>query len=327
VNGTYPVAVSDASATCANGTTKEIIVTFDKALQVAGDFRLTLQRGSDGNTLINECMEETPAGLSLPFSVLDTVNARFTYQIRFGCERDTVAYFHNGGNGTNFWLWRMDEGQASRQQNPVALYNVFNQKTVKLIVSNGFCFDSSEQNILLENALKADFSMFEDNCPNEAIPFTSEAQGQIVSHRWEFGDGGTSADKDPTHTYAGPNRQTDFPVRYTVTDRFGCQKTAIKDITIYASCYLAVPTAFTPNGDGRNDVFRVLNAVKAEHLELTVYNRWGQLLYRTKDWKQGWDGRIKGELQPSAAYVWLLRYRDRDTKKQVTQKGTVMLVR
>jgi gliding motility-associated-like protein len=154
-----------------------------------------------------------------------------------------------------------------------------------------------------------------------------EAQGQIVSHLWEFGDGGTSADKDPTHTYAGPSRQTDFPVRYTVTDRFGCQKTAIKDITIYASCYLAVPTAFTPNGDGRNDVFRVLNAVKAEDLELTVYNRWGQLLYRTKDWKQGWDGRIKGELQPSAAYVWLLRYRDRDTKKQVTQKGTVMLVR
>jgi hypothetical protein len=60
VNGTYPVAVSDASATCTNGTTKEIIVTFNKALQVAGDFRLTLQRGSDGNTLINECMEETP---------------------------------------------------------------------------------------------------------------------------------------------------------------------------------------------------------------------------------------------------------------------------
>ncbi len=327
IAGTYPVSVADASGACANGTTKEITVTFGSALQVAGSFQLTIQRGSDGNTLLNECSEETTAGLALPFSVQDTVNARFTFQLRYGCEKDTIAFFHDGGNGTNFWLWRMDEGQVSRQQRPTATYSIFNEKTVKLTVFNGFCLDSSEQRILLDNGLKADFGMFEDNCPNEAIPFTSAAQGQIVSHRWDFGDGNTSSDKDPMHAYAGPNRQTDFTVRYTVTDRFGCQKTAVKDITIYASCYLAVPTAFSPNGDGRNDVFRVLNAVKAEDLELTVYNRWGQLLFRTKDWKQGWDGRIKGELQPPAAYVWLLRYRDRDTKKQVTQKGTVMLVR
>ena len=327
VSGTYPVTVTGASGACAAGSTKEVIVTLSAPLQNAGSFRLLLQKGADGNTLINECGEETLAGSALPFAVKDTVNAAFTYAIRYGCERDTVLFAHNGANGVDQWQWQLDEGQAGTGQNPVALYRIFNPKKAKLVVSNGFCTDSSEQTIVLENFLKADFTVFEDNCPNEAIAFTSAAEGRVVGHLWEFGDGNSATDKDPAHTYANPGQQTAFPVRYTVLDQFGCRQTATKNVNIYSNCYLAVPTAFTPNGDGRNDVFRVLNAVKAEDLELTVFNRWGQLVFRTKDWKQGWDGRINGAPQPTAVYVWLLRYTHRDTKKRVEQKGSMTLVR
>jgi gliding motility-associated-like protein len=321
------VAVSGASGTCTGDVTREVMVTFSAPLQSAGSFQILLQKGTDGNTLLDECGEETPVGSTLPFSVKDTVNAAFTYTIGYGCVRDTVRYFHTGANGVNQWRWQLDEGQSSTLQNATALYSIFNQKTAKLTVSNGFCSDSSEQTITLENFLKADFTVFEDNCPNETVSFTSAAQGRIVGHLWEFGDGGSSMDKDAVHTYGTPGQQTAFPVRYTVLDQFGCRQTAVKNVNIYGSCYLAMPTAFTPNGDGKNDVFRVLNAIKAEDLELTVFNRWGQVVFRTKDWKKGWDGKINGELQPTAAYVWLLRYTDRDTKKKVEQKGTVMLVR
>jgi gliding motility-associated-like protein len=88
-----------------------------------------------------------------------------------------------------------------------------------------------------------------------------------------------------------------------------------------------VPNAFTPNNDGRNDLFKVLNAVKTEDFELTVYNRWGQLVFQTRNWKQGWDGKLGGREQGTAAYVWLLRYTDRDTKKKIEQKGTMVLIR
>ena len=98
-------------------------------------------------------------------------------------------------------------------------------------------------------------------------------------------------------------------------------------MVIYSSCYLAVPTAFTPNGDGKNDVFGVLNAVKAENLELLVFNRWGQAVFKTGNWKQGWDGKVNGVPQPTNVYVWFLRYTNRDTKKRVEQKGTVALIR
>ena len=327
VNGTYPVTVSSASAPCTNGKTKEILINFTMPLQLAGAFQLQLQKGADGNTLLDECGEETPAGSAIAFSIKDTVNAAFTYQIRYGCERDTVAYFHDGGNGVTAWRWQLDEGQTSNQQDPIALYSVFNQKRARLTVSNGFCTDSSEQTILLENYLKADFTAFEDNCPNDPVQFTSAAEGKIVAHNWAFGDGGVSLDKNPTYRYASPNQQTVYPVQYSVVDSFGCRQSATKNITVFPSCLLALPNAFTPNGDGKNDVFRLLNAVKAESLELLVFNRWGQQVFKTTNWKQGWDGRINGSLPPTSVYVWLLRYTNRDTKKKVEQKGTVTLVR
>jgi gliding motility-associated-like protein len=96
---------------------------------------------------------------------------------------------------------------------------------------------------------------------------------------------------------------------------------------VYSSCYLAVPTAFTPNNDGLNDYFNPLNAIKAEQLDFRVFNRWGQLVYRTVNWKQGWDGSMKGKPQESGVYAWFLSFTDRDTKEKRQMKGTVTLIR
>ena len=328
VSGSYPVSVTAAGGSCVNGLTKEVTVTLSQPLQVAGTFQLLLKKGSDGNTLLDECTEETPAGSSLTFLVKDTVNADFTYSIGYGCTKDTVNFFHPALNGVNSWRWTLDEGQQSTQQNPQALYAVFNvPKKVTLAVSNGFCKDSSEQTVALINYLKADFFVYEDNCPNEPVPFTDKSTGIIKTYNWDFGDGGTGTAANPSHVYAGPFRQTDYTVRLAVTDSFNCQSSVQKKITIYPSCYLAVPTAFTPNNDGKNDFFGVANAVKAENLEFAVFNRWGQVVFKTTNWKQGWDGKAGGLPQPTSVFVWFLRYTDRDTKKRLEQKGTVALIR
>jgi gliding motility-associated-like protein len=221
----------------------------------------------------------------------------------------------------------MDDGQRSTDQNPQAVYTVFNEKKVNLVVSNGFCSDTASQTVLLDNFLKADFSVFEDNCPTEPVQFTSTPVGKIKAHHWEFGEGGTAAVQDPSYTFGVPDRQRTYQVRYTVTDSFGCQYTAVKPVTIFPSCFIAVPTAFTPNGDGLNDFLAPMNAIRAENLEFRIYNRWGQLLYASTNWKQGWDGTFKGQLQPTATYVWMLRYTHRETGKKLEQKGTAVLIR
>ena len=120
---------------------------------------------------------------------------------------------------------------------------------------------------------------------------------------------------------------TRFTVTYTITDNLGCQSSAQKFIRIYSSCLLAVPSAFTPNNDGRNDILGPLNAIKAEQLDFKVYNRWGQLLFQTKNWKNGWDGKFQGMLQGTGVYVWFLSYVDRDTKQPRQMKGTAVLIR
>jgi gliding motility-associated-like protein len=325
ITGTYPVSISGVTANCTS--TKEIILTLAKPLQQAGTFTINLLQGSDGNTIIDECGEEVPAGGKITFSVKDTVNADFTYKISYGCTRDTVQYFHAAANGINSWQWNLDEGIRSNRQNAVALYKLFDAKTATLVVSNGFCTDSSTQSFTLDNYLKADFDVFEDNCPKEPITFTSTAVGKIVQHNWSFGDGGTASTASPSYVYAVPQRETSYSVLYTVTDSLGCQSKASKKVKIYTSCFLALPTAFTPNDDGLNDFLQPLNAIKAEQLVYKVYNRWGQLLYKTGDWKQGWNGKVNGIPQASGTYVWTLQYINRDTKKLVQEKGTAVLIR
>jgi gliding motility-associated-like protein len=325
ITGSYPVSITGVTGNCS--LTKEIILSLSKPLEQAGTFVLNLNRGTDGNTILDECGEETPAGPTVTFSVKDTVNADFSYNIQYGCATDIVQYTHPGKNGVNTWKWALDENQTSNHQNPQAIYTVFNKKFVKLVVSNGFCKDSTTTEIELKNFLKADFAAFEDNCPNEPIVFASKAVGQIVNHQWSFGDGGTASTASPSHTYTQPNRQTTFSVQYTVTDSYGCQNTVSKTMTIYSSCFLAVPTAFTPNGDGLNDKLYPLNAIKAEQVEFKVFNRWGQLIFKTSNWKEGWNGTLNGVPQATGTYIWTLNYVNRDTKKAIQEKGTVVLIR
>ena len=328
VTGSYPVTVLSAKAiNCdANGAAPQIDVTLSKPLQTNGNFTIVLNNDLNGNTIIDECGQVVPPS-SLPFSVKDTVSAAFTYAIGWGCQRDTIQFLQAGNNGINQWKWNLDENQTSALQNPRGIYAVFSQKNIQSIVSNGFCSDTSKQSVLLDNYLKADFEVPLDNCPLEPIQFTDKAVGKNITRDWSFGDNTDATDSSPVHTYSRVTRTTVFTVRYTVTDQYGCTNTAEKPVNIYSSCIIDVPNAFTPNDDGKNDMLYPLNAVKAINLDFKIYNRWGQLLYSTTDWKRGWDGTFSGQLQEPGMYVWVLTYDDRDSKKHFFKKGTVMLMR
>ena len=327
INGTYPVGITAANGNCTGQITTSITLTLSKAMQQKGSFTIQLQRGSDGNTLLDQCSAETLPGASIAFQVKDTVNADFTYNIQYGCSVDVVNFSHPGNNEVNKWTWHLDQGITSSQQSPQASYGVFSPKNIQLIVTNGMCSDTSNATIVLDNFLTADFTAFADNCPLEPVAFTANSTGKNLRHDWNFGDGGFATGATTTHSFTQVTRETIFNVLYTVTDSFGCSKTVQKPIKIYSSCIVKVPNAFTPNNDGTNDYLYPLNAVKAEQLEFSVYHRWGQLVFKTNNWKQGWDGTIKGSPQQTGTYVWILRFIDRDTGKRIEQKGFTILIR
>lgn len=114
---------------------------------------------------------------------------------------------------------------------------------------------------------------------------------------------------------------------YEIRDSMGCSVTGSGEITSpYQNCFVILPTAFSPNGDGNNDVFRPKVYDDVHNYQLSIYNRWGALVFRTNDPGIGWNGTFKGSLMSAQHYTYVCTYTDRNNEPQEL-KGAVMLVR
>jgi gliding motility-associated-like protein len=100
------------------------------------------------------------------------------------------------------------------------------------------------------------------------------------------------------------------------------------NLEVTSDCnYVYVPSAFTPNGDGLNDIFRAFVGEAVTDFNLLIYNRGGQLVFFGNDKNKGWDGKINGVIQPSQVYVWMIRYKILGDVNERLLKGTITLVR
>lgn len=91
-------------------------------------------------------------------------------------------------------------------------------------------------------------------------------------------------------------------------------------------CQIYIPSAFTPNADGLNDVFRINGADLVTDFSMQIFNRWGQVLYQTQNPAAGWDGRYRGQRQPKGIYAYRISYKELATGEVVQRSGTVTLL-
>ncbi len=330
VTGPSPVTVTGASGTCTpTSGTRSILVKLAQPIQLGGIYQIRLQTGTDGNTIIDECGQQSlPAVLN--FTVSDTVSADFTYQTLLGCITDTISLSHDGRNGVNAWTWWSNNSIISTQQSHDAYYTEFGVKAIKLRVSNGVCSDSTTVTVNLDNQLTAAFSFSDVICPEDFGIFKDQSIGNIQSWNWDLGNGVTSTLKDPTpQKYAAPTagREIFYTAKLIIENDINCFDTVSHSFKAVNTCRIAVPNAFTPNNDGKNDYLYPLNAYKADNLVFRVFNRFGQLVYETKDWTKKWDGTVNGQKQGTGTYVWVLSYIDHDSGKPVFTKGTTVIIR
>jgi gliding motility-associated-like protein len=102
----------------------------------------------------------------------------------------------------------------------------------------------------------------------------------------------------------------------------------VLESTLLPSCeVLSMPTGFTPNNDGLNDVFKPVGGSWLKTYQLSVYNRAGELVFHSTDRSIGWNGTCKGIPQTSGVYVWVIQYSTNYNPTIVTKKGTVVLVK
>ena len=327
VTGPTPVTVISAGGTCNNGVTSSIDVQLAFPIQASGTYQINLKNGSDGNTLIDECGQQSLAA-SLIFKAYDTVSSRFSYQVNPGCRFDTLQFSGPSTNSITQWTWTANGNLFSTQQNPFKVFPAAGQFTIALSASNGVCTDSTSVTIILDDEVKASFETNNIICPEDSAFFKNTSSGKINSWSWSFGNGIASTQKSPPpQTYPPTGVETNYTVLLTAFGTNGCVDTASQKIRELKSCYIGVPNAFTPNGDGLNEFFYPINAFKADALDFKVYNRWGQLVFKTDDWTKKWNGKIKGIPQPVGAYVWTMRYTHHNTGKKYSLKGTIMLIR
>ncbi len=145
------------------------------------------------------------------------------------------------------------------------------------------------------------------------------APGDKISYRWYAG---TEFISDQQTLVVAPNETTTYTAYCTL-----CSGQEFKtETTIVVIPF--IPNAFTPNGDGLNDHFRI-TGLPPENItlfNLQIFNRWGRAVFQTTDILQGWDGTFNGEKCPPDYYTWVIFYHDQN-KRRVSNKGGIMLVR
>jgi len=119
--------------------------------------------------------------------------------------------------------------------------------------------------------------------------------------------------------------------RVTVTDSMGC---SASDSVLLKNCdtLLFVPNAFIPNGDGVNDVFRVVTSLDGiVSFDMRIFNRWGEMVFESTDIHSGWNGMVNGRLAPEGSYAWTLVYKGSSQSSTfppaISLHGTVVLIR
>ncbi len=246
-----------------------------------------------------------------------------------GCRFDTMLFSHNSAHDVNKWQWVFNNTDTFTTASHAIIFPASSTNTVQLIVSNGVCSDTTKSTVVLDNEVKVDFKMPDVICPED--PFITEnlSTGLIDSWRWNFDMLNNSTLKTPLpFLFPANGIESFYTIKLVATNSaIGCSDSLRKRLKVLDNCFIAVPTAFTPNGDGLNDFLYPNNAIKADNLEFKVFNRWGQLVFSSRNWQEKWNGKIKGIEQGSGVFVWFLNYTHRDTGKKVFQKGTTMLIR
>jgi gliding motility-associated-like protein len=141
---------------------------------------------------------------------------------------------------------------------------------------------------------------------------------------WDFGDNSSSMAINPSHFF--PDDDT-YRIELIVNSGMPhfCYDTVVKTITVEPPFNVYVPNAFTPNGDGINDFFRVV-ATRVKTYHIYIYNRWGELLFESQNMEEMWGGLYRMEKVPQDVYTYFIEVVGENDKKYSTA-GTVVLYR
>lgn len=268
-----------------------------------------------------------PDSITIDLSVAENVRANFITAPN-GCLVYN-AEFDNTSVAGETWLWDFGDGTTSTAFEPVHTYTSVGTYNVVLIAYNpNTCngSDTARFTIRVYDAPIPDFS-FSPVPPLENTPttFTNLSSPDAVRFKWVFGDGDsllTNSRAPVQHQY---NATGTFIACLTAYNQVGCDSTICQPVTAIIVPLVDVPNAFTPQSGNINSIVMVRGFGIAK-MQFIIWNRWGQKVFETNNRMQGWDGKVKGVVQPMDVYVYTLSVEFFDGKK-IDKKGDITLLR
>jgi PKD repeat protein len=248
---------------------------------------------------------------AVPVVAFTNTGACIDKQVRF--TNETILSFGTIAS----YEWSFGEGTVSTLEDPDHRYNRYGDytTTLKAVTANG-CTSSASKVFHI-----APPDAFAGNDTTIALgqPLQLIASGGM-QYEWSPPD---FLDKDNVfNPVAILEKDQHYRVKVITAD--GCIGEDDIFIHVIKGPNVYVPNAFSP--DGKNKLFRPVMAGIQELYFFTVYNRWGQQVFSTRETGRGWDGKINGVIQPGSVFTWILKAKDY-TGRIITKKGTVLLVR
>lgn len=222
--------------------------------------------------------------------------------------------------GIVIWNWNFGDGVLASGNPASHTYNINNNYTVKLYaISTEGCSSDTLQDII--NIYGTNAFAGNDTIAAANQPVQLNASGGL-SYEWSPFVG-LSAVNIPNPVAINTNDQSYYLRAFTPE---GCESFDTINIKIYKGPEIYVPSAFTPNGDGTNDILKAIPVGISSFEYFMVYNRFGELVFKTTDYTKGWDGRAKGKDQGTGNFVWLAAATDFKGNK-IFRKGSVMIIK
>lgn len=268
-------------------------------------------------SLLNGCSDT----LIISINVVENPRAAFSVITRTICENECVELNNNSFAGAGETivsnLWEINDSYFFSNEEYFSVCELpLGSHDVNLVVedANG-CKDSLLLNdiISVKPSPVAGFSYSPDIViEGEEVNIVNESPS-VVEVRYELDDDIELIGPDFSYIYKGSGIDTIFQV---VIDKYGCSDTAFQILNVTSNNNLYIPNAFSPNGNGRNELFIPVYTGSEDlyNYSLAIYNRWGQEIFYTEEINRGWNGIYNGALVKSGVYVYKLRYRGKVNK-------------
>lgn len=261
---------------------------------------------------------------------LDTFEITIDYLFEFneGFEFEALgclpinATFTANYVGASTLTWDFGDGTSDTGAFVSHEYTLPGTYMVALIAENCGIRDTVFQPVIIDDL---PIAYFDDDpyyiIANTWVYFTNLSE-HAVTYEWNFSDGGTTTAVSGGHVF---EELGSYDVCLTAYNYNGCPDTYCRTVEAEDAGVIDIPTGFTPDGDGINDVLYV-KGFGIDNMQLLIFNRWGELVFETDDYKIGWDGTYRGKLQPMEVYVYTLTGNFADGV-QISKKGNITLLR